>query len=218
MAELAIATQFRPQGQLATQKRFIPNVPVTNHLGEEFLFYDDLVKDRVVILNLMSIDHDAHYPVARNLAQVQRLLGWRLGREAWLYSITVDPQHDSLERLRVFARRHQAGHGWQFLRADAAAINLLHAALFVHDTAVAATGTGSTLPRPDGTEPHLESAQDCSMGLMRYGNDAMGLWASVPAKSDPKMIVERLSWVMPREPAGHARLKRGGPLPQQRFR
>jgi hypothetical protein len=48
------------------------------------------------------------------------------------------------------------------------------------------------------------------MGLMRYGNDAAGLWGSVPTKLDPELIIERIAWLHPSP--SMKRLTRKGPL------
>jgi protein SCO1/2 len=201
-------------GQIATGKRFIPNVPVISHLGENKLFYDHLVKNRTVIVQFMSIAHYAGYPVTRNLAQVQRLLRGRLGKDVFLYSITADPLNDTPQALARFATQFSPGPGWLFLTGDQSSLAALKNAFFVHpgghhhhDGASNASGHNAAhakaMPKPD-----------CSMGLMRYGNDASGLWGSVPTKTDPAMIVERLSWVIPNPVRPkNSPLRRGGPFP-----
>jgi protein SCO1/2 len=189
------------KGQIATGRRFVPNVPVTTHEGDEKLFYDDLVRDRTVLVQFMSLAHHQQYPVTTNLVQVQRQLGLRLGRDVFMYSITVDPMNDTVEKLREFARRKSAGPGWTFLTGDEAAIEALKKVFFVHaGHETHAHGHGNA---GSGTSP------DCSLGLMRYGNDAAGIWGSVPTKSDPALIVERLSWIQPVQPRGQRRLRRG---------
>jgi protein SCO1 len=187
----------RPAGN-----RFIPDVPVTTHEGTRAMFYEDLIKGKIVLVGFMSIANDATYAVTRNLARVQRLLGDRLGREAHLYSITVDAAHDTPGALRTFARRHSAEPGWLFLTGDEAALGAIHGAFFAH------RGGHSAHDFADG-EP-----RDCSMGLLRYGNDAVGLWGSVAALADPAQIVERLSWIEARAPRpADTPLQRGGPRP-----
>ena len=195
-------------GQIATGRRFIPNVPVITHQGDKRLFYDDLVKDRTVIVQFMSVAHHAKYPVTRNLIQLQRLLRGRLGRDIFLYSVTVDPQNDTPVELSRFAKRHAAGPGWLFVTGEENAVAALKNAFFVH-------GPGQSHHSLGHGNGQAADAPDCSMGLMRYGNDRTGLWGSVPAKTDPSMIVERLSWIQPgrRAPSSRPVLKRRGPMP-----
>ena len=56
----------------------LPNLPLITHEGKRVLFYDDLVKDKVVSLNFFYANCDEICPlVTANLAKVQKLLGNR---------------------------------------------------------------------------------------------------------------------------------------------
>ena len=176
---------------------YFPNVVVVTHEGRRALFYNDLLRGKTVLVNCMSVANESVYPVTANLARVQRLLGERAGREVFMYSLTVDPERDSPRVLAEFADRHGVGPGWLFLTGTPDTIGLLRARLF-------ADAGGHT----HGHGPK----RDCSLGLVRYGNEAIGLWGSVPAKTDPEWIVRRLSWVSPRERASDTP-KRRGPTP-----
>ncbi|HVS82848.1 MAG TPA: SCO family protein [Pyrinomonadaceae bacterium] len=161
------------------------------------MFYDDLLRGKMVMINCMSIRNEGRFPVTRNLARVQRLLGNRLGRDLFIYSITVDPEHDTPRALRVFAEEHQAGPGWIFLTGERTVIELLRSRLFIN---------------PDNHDHEHGPVEDCSLALMRYGNEAVGLWGSVPAKTDPMSIATRLSWIESGQPAA-VKVTRGGPMP-----
>jgi protein SCO1/2 len=179
---------------------YFPNVVVHTHDGRKALFYHDLLRGKTVLLNCMSVKNEAKYPVTANLVKVQQLLGERLGRDVFMYSLTVDPENDTPRVLHAFAKKHRVRPGWFFLSAKIEDVHLLRGRLFAHD---AAHSLGSA------------EVRDCSMGLVRYGNEAVGLWGSVPAKADPEWIVKRLSWVESR-PAAPARMtfKRRGPTRQ----
>ncbi|HVT57121.1 MAG TPA: SCO family protein [Thermoanaerobaculia bacterium] len=155
-----------------------PNVLVRSHENREALFYRDLIQGKTVMINFMSIAGEAANPVTASLAEVQRALGDRLGRDAFMYSITVDPEHDSPRALRDFAARHGARPGWLFLTGEPATIEVLHRSFFAH-------------PGRHGAAP----VEDCSLGIVRYGNDAVGLWGSAPARSNAAWLAARLSWV-----------------------
>jgi len=172
-----------------------PNVVVYTHEGRKALFYDDLLRGKMVMINCMSIKNDAVFPVTKNLVRVQRLLGDRLGRDLFMYSITVDPENDSPRVLKAFAARHETGSGWSFLSGEPGVIQLLRSRLFV---------SGSS-------HDHSEHGvvEDCSLALMRYGNEAVGLWGAVPAKTEPKSIVARLSWIESGSPAQETFTRRG---------
>src|SRR5215213_3734204 len=177
----------RPPG--GPYSAYFPNVVVVTHEGRRALFYNDLLRGKTVLVNCMSIANDAAYPVTENLARVQRLLGERAGRDVFIYSITVDPERDTPRALAEFAERHGAGPGWLFLTGTSETIDTLRGRLFAD---------------AGGHAHHKGHAQDCSMGLVRYGNEAVGVWGSVPAKTDADWIVRRLSWVTPREHAPRA--------------
>src|SRR5712691_4901483 len=68
---------------------YFPNLVVWTHEQQQALFYDDLLRGKTVLINCMSIKNDAVYPVTDKLAKVQRLLGDRVGREVFMYSLTV---------------------------------------------------------------------------------------------------------------------------------
>jgi protein SCO1/2 len=183
----------------------IPNHVVVTHEGFRALFYDDLVAGntsgktpagRTVILHCMSIATEPVYRSVESLARLQPLAAGRLGRDLFIYSLTVDPERDTPKALREFAARHGAGPGWLFLTGETAALLDLRQRLFSH-------GPGHV---------HGQDGADCAMAMLRYGNAAAGLWGAVPARTDPAWIVQRLSWIEAREhPVGPPR--RRGPAP-----
>jgi cytochrome oxidase Cu insertion factor (SCO1/SenC/PrrC family) len=179
---------------------YFPNVAVLSHEGRRARFYEDLIRDRIVLVQFLSVRQPAADLVAEGLAKVQALLGDRMGREIFFYSITTDPAHETPRVLADFAERHGAGPGWLFLTGEPADLETLRSRFFVHD----------------GGAKHAHNAapvEDCSQGLLRYGNAAAGLWGAVPARSDPRWIAERLFWVQAERPAEGPR-KRRGPLPR----
>jgi protein SCO1 len=177
----------------------IPNVVVRSHDDRNALFYNDLVRGKTVIINCMSTRNEIDFHVTANLAKVQHLLGNRLGRDLFMYSITVDPEHDTPRVLKAFAEKYQARPGWMFLTGEPAVTQLLRSRLFVSDGVHAHDHDGKRV-------------EDCSLGLVRYGNEAVGLWGSVPAKSKPASIAMRLSWIESSQAAMRP-VTRGGPAP-----
>ena len=176
---------------------YFPNIVVQTHEGQRALFYDDLLRGKMVMINCMSVKNEGLFPVSGNLAKVQRLLRDRLGRSLFMYSITVDPVHDTPRVLKAFADRHGAGPGWMFLTGEPSAIESLRSRLFVSG---------------DSHDHGAGPAQDCSLALIRYGNEALGLWGSVPAKTDPELIAMRISWIQ-QEQSSNGTPRRAGPKP-----
>jgi protein SCO1 len=75
---------FAPAGpaRAALQQRHLPNVPLVTHEGRQVWFYDDLVRDKRVVLTFVSSSAAAESAkVTRNLAAIQRLFGNRVGED-----------------------------------------------------------------------------------------------------------------------------------------
>ena len=71
----------------------IPNTEVVDQDGRRFRFYDDLVKDQVVLINFFFTSCGDTCPlVTENLRAVQDLLGERMGRDIFMYSVTLQPE------------------------------------------------------------------------------------------------------------------------------
>ena len=105
---------------------YFPNVPLTTHEGEELRFFDDVIKDKVVALNFIYTSCPDVCPLeTARMANVQRILGDRVGKDVFLYSISIDPENDTLEVLADYAKRYKAGPGWVFLRGTEADVTLL---------------------------------------------------------------------------------------------
>ena len=216
-------------GHLATGRRPLPDLPVTRQDGRRAMFYGDLIRGRTVLVHFMSVAADRLYPATRYLTPLARRLGRRLGREVALLSVTTEPEADSPEALRRFAADRDLPAGWQFLTGEPAALRAIHAAFFVHGPAPTADGVPREpkLREPEPLEPdpfdrarfpshpvHPGRPHDCSLGLVRYGNDVSGLWGSAPVKTDPDLMLQRLDWIAPRaRSAVAAAPRRGGPAP-----
>ena len=172
---------------------YFPNVPVRTHDNRLTLFYNDLLRGKIVMIHCISMASDVTPAVLDNLAQVQRLLGDRLGRDVFLYSLTLDPMHDTPHILRDVAATYGVGPGWWLLRSTVEVTQTLRHRLF-------ASVDSQSHP----------TAQDGALGLVRYGNEPLGLWGAVPAKTVPAQIVQRLEWITPR-PAPQRPPRRRGP-------
>src|SRR5215813_15393312 len=78
------------------QKWHLPNVELVTQDGKKVHFYDDLVKDKVVAINFMYARCEGICPtVTANLVRVQKLLGDRIGKDIFMYSITLNPDQDT---------------------------------------------------------------------------------------------------------------------------
>src|SRR5262249_35724691 len=96
---------------------YFPNVTLTTHDGGRVRLYDDLLRDKTVLVSFAYTDgaDGLRPPRTRNLARLQRLLGDRCGRDVFMYSFALSPAEDTPERLRRYRELNAVGPGWTFL-------------------------------------------------------------------------------------------------------
>ncbi|HET6891343.1 MAG TPA: SCO family protein, partial [Pyrinomonadaceae bacterium] len=89
------------------RKRYFPNFELTTHDGKKVHFYDDLIKDKIVVINFMYAKCEGIcMPITMNLKRVQKLLGDRVGRDIFMYSVTLKPEEDTPRALKQYVRAH----------------------------------------------------------------------------------------------------------------
>jgi protein SCO1/2 len=166
-----------PRERLA--ERSFPNVTLTTHDGKKVKFYDDLLKDKIVIINFMYVKCDGKCPgTTANLVQVQKLLGDRVGKDIFIYSITLKPEEDTPKTLAAYAKAYKVGRGWKFLTGDPKDIELLRQKLGFIDR-----------------DPARDADKSNHIGMLRWGNEPHTLWAGCPASLAPGKIVKEISLV-----------------------
>src|SRR5256712_5256590 len=95
---------------------YFPNVPLTTQDGTTVRLYDDLLKGKKVAINLIYTSCKDECPLeTARLVQVQQLLGDRVGKDVFFYSISIDPTRDTPEMLKAYAEKFHVGPGWLFL-------------------------------------------------------------------------------------------------------
>jgi protein SCO1 len=97
-------------------KDYIPNVDVVTQDGKTLKFYDDLIKDKVFVISFLYTTCRDLCPLsAARLAELQEKLGDSMGKDIFLYSLSIDPETDTPDRLKEYANTFRAGPGWLFL-------------------------------------------------------------------------------------------------------
>jgi len=105
---------------------YFPNYLLTNQDGQILRFYDDVIKGKVVAVNFMYTSCKDVCPVeTAKLREVQRRLADRVGKDIFMYSITIDPEHDTPEVLKAYMKQFKIGPGWQFLTGNKEEIQTL---------------------------------------------------------------------------------------------
>jgi protein SCO1/2 len=162
---LAPADEPRQRGPLPKRSDSFSNVTLTTQHGQTVRFYDDLVKDRTVVINLMySGCGDICPDNSAALRRVHERLGERIERgEITLLSISIDPAGDTPERLKKYWETFGAKPGWLFLTGKPADVERLRRQLGLHD------------PDP---ERDADPAQHTS--LIAVGNDRADRWIALP--------------------------------------
>jgi protein SCO1/2 len=170
--------RFAPAGsaRAALQQRHLPNVALVTHDGRRVRFYDDLVKDRKVVLTFVSRRAAAESRnVTGNLAAIQRLFGDRVGRDMFLYSIARNPESETPAALDRWATWSGAGPGWKFLTGAPKDVELLR------------SGLGFTSDDPvEDRDPAF------SVGVLRYGTEPEMRWGHCQSQSDARVIAHSL--------------------------
>jgi protein SCO1 len=176
------------------RKRHLPEMRLRTHLGKEVRLYEDLIKDKIVLINFIYLNcGDGTCPVTSfNLAQLQGMLKGRLGRDVFMYSITIDPQNDSIELLDRYAKSFKAEPGWLFLRAEPKATDILRKSLGFVDK-----------------EPEVDAKKSNHLAMLRMGNEPHVMWSTASAIGKPQNIYRNLQLIDKPVPASD---KRGGLL------
>jgi protein SCO1/2 len=122
---LSLENQKAATGETPSPARkYFSDVELINQDGQKMRFYSDVLKDKVVVINTFFTSCTSVCPpMNRNLERVQEALGDRLGKDAFLVSISVDPETDTPPRLKEYSQRFHARPGWVFLTGKKENVN-----------------------------------------------------------------------------------------------
>lgn len=103
-------------GTESNAQKYFTDTLLVNQNGEKMRFYSDLLQGKTVIINsFFATCQGSCLPITRNLEKVQEALGDRLGKDARIISISVDPTVDTPNELKAFSKKFHARPGWYFL-------------------------------------------------------------------------------------------------------
>lgn len=153
---------------------YFPNVPLVTQDGKTVHFYDDLLKGKTVAIDLIYTHCVDSCPLeTARLAQAQKLLGDRVGKDIYFYSITIDPKRDTPAVLKAYAEKYHAGPGWLFLTGKPSDIDLISKKLGLY------------------TDPDADNRDGHGTQLM-VGNVPTGQWMQNSATEDPHFLAIQL--------------------------
>jgi protein SCO1/2 len=185
--------KFAPplSGREALRRRYFPNFELTTSDGKKVKFYDDLLKDKIVVLNLMYAQCDGVCPTTTsNLKTVRKILRQEVDHEIFIYSLTLKPEEDSPAALKEYARMHgiEDPH-WLFLTGKPDEVDLLRHKLGFADP-----------------NPEVDRDKSRHSGMLRYGNEAMAIWGTCQGSAEPDWIAQEIGFAIPRRFKRHPRV------------
>jgi cytochrome oxidase Cu insertion factor (SCO1/SenC/PrrC family) len=174
-AAAVLATASFASGRLGQNA----NIPLITQDGRTVHFYDDLFKGKIVAVSFIYTSCLFACPLeTARLVQVQRMLGDRVGKNIFFYSISIDPDHDTPAVLKDYAAAFGVGPGWTFLTGNRADIDLLAVRLGLTDDPSITSGPGRGVA---GYTPHL-----------LIGNEPTGQWLRDSSADNPSMLAHLL--------------------------
>lgn len=155
---------------------YFPNVPLTTHDGKQVKFFDDVIKDKVVAINFIYTRCPDTCPLeTAQLVRVQNIMGDRVGKDVFFYSISIDPKHDTPEVLKEYRKRF--GANWTFLTGDKNDIVKLRKKLGLYISEI-----------QDGSNNHNVN--------MVIGNQATGRWMKRSPFENPHLLADQIgNWL-----------------------
>ncbi len=154
---------------------YFPNVSLTTQDGATVRFYDDLLKGKSVAINLIYTSCTDECPLeTARLVQVQRLLGDRIGKDLFFYSISIDPKRDTPEVLKAYAEKFGVGPGWLFLTGKEGDVKLVAKKLGLSRSNDAAS-------------------RDGHKAILMIGNEPTGQWMRNSAVDNPRFLATTIS-------------------------
>lgn len=162
--------------QTGPRDGYFPNALLQTHDGRTVRFYDDLVRGKTVIFNMMYAVCTGVCPVTTaNLIQVQQKLGSHVGRDIFMYSLTLRPEFDTPAALRDYVNQYGIGPGWTFLTGKPAEMDLIRRRLGFYDV-----------------DPLADAELSQHTGMIRFGDERRDRWAMSPAASSASQIARSI--------------------------
>jgi protein SCO1/2 len=156
------------------------NVPLITQDGQQVHFYDDVIKGKTVAVNFIYTRCMFTCPLeTARMVQVQKILGDRVGKDIFLYSVSIDPDYDTPAVLKQYMRDFDIGPGWTFLTGKRADIDQLAFRLGLTDDPNITSEPG---PGIDGHKPHI-----------LIGNEPTQQWMRNNSTDNPSVIARLLT-------------------------
>jgi protein SCO1/2 len=150
-------------------REYFTDRKVVTHDGKEMRFYTDLLKDRVVLISFFYTNCPTAEPDTAKLAEIRRMLNGKDGEKILFVSVSVDPERDTLDAVKEYAKRHDPGKGWFLLTGEKANLQEINRKL------------GNKSPDP---ESHIR--------IYLLGNPRTGHWIRMNQYAPSQSVAEGL--------------------------
>jgi protein SCO1/2 len=156
---------------------FYTNAVFRTHENKEVRFYDDLIKGKHVVINFMYTRCEGSCPLTTaNLAKAQKVLKDRIGRDIFMYSISLKPEEDNPATLKEYAQMYRTKPGWLFLTGRREDVDTLRFRLLSEH------------------HPAIDLNIEQHTGMIRVINDANNRWFCSPSQASVETIVQTIRW------------------------
>ncbi len=158
-------------------RNYFPNSTLITQDGEKVRFFDDLIKDKVVAINFIYATCVDSCPLeTARMKRVKEILGERVGKDIFFYSISIDPENDTPAVLKAYKKKFKIGPDWTFLTGNEVDIINLRKKL------------GLYLEEIQNNE---DNPNDHNLGLI-IGNQATGRWMKRSPFENPYILASQM--------------------------
>jgi len=169
------ATAATSEQEEERARSYFTNLELINQDGETVRFFDDVLKDKVVVINFIFTNCEGACPlITQKLTLVRDRMEGQIGDPLHFVSLSLDPVRDTPAALKEFAKTHHADHdGWVFLTGKAENLEYI----------IKRLGQFS-----DDVEAHST--------MMLAGNVSAAHWTKILPHEQPPAIAEKLQMLI----------------------
>jgi cytochrome oxidase Cu insertion factor (SCO1/SenC/PrrC family) len=156
-------------------RAYFTDLELVTQDGETVKFFDDILKDKIVVINFIFTNCEGACPLAtQKLSVVRDMMKGQTGDPMRFVSISLDPERDSPSALRDFAKKYHADEdGWIFLTGNLDNVTQI-------------------IKKLGQFSPSLEDHST----LMLAGDVRTARWMKIPPQALPVGIVEKLRMLL----------------------
>lgn len=126
LSAICCSLSAQDHGFPVSAKVSVPDLQVVTQTGDHLRFNSELVKGRIAIVTGFFTSCTSMCPITQEaLSHVARLLGKRLGKDVVIISLSVDPDHDTPERMKAWEEKFHIGSGWILASGNKADVQTL---------------------------------------------------------------------------------------------